>query len=409
LQAISTLMKKITSLETNQIHIPFEDTQIAFASKNNFQLNKSYWIFAIMNLNWLVKLGTFFIKLFLFLHFPIKKLIKITIFQQFCGGESIDECNSTIKRLEESRIGTILDYSVEGEENQKSFLITKNEILKTIQKAQNNSTIPFAVFKITGIFNSELLEKFQAEQAFNATESEYFEESKAFLLEICQLSSDLNVKLFIDAEESWIQNSIDELCYSMMKKFNQKKAIIFNTFQMYRVDMLENLQLATENAKKENYFLGVKLVRGAYLEKERQRAHEEEYSEPIHKEKWATDRDFNLGLSHCLENLAITHFCIGTHNEESCLLLCKLMQQKAIPTNHPQIYFAQLLGMSDNISYNLAAKGYNVAKYVPYGPVDAVMPYLFRRAEENSSIAGQTSREFALLQKEVSRRKNNEK
>jgi proline dehydrogenase len=409
LQAISNTMKQTNSSETKQLNLSFEDTEIAFASKNNFQLTKSYWIFAIMNLNWLVKLGTFLIKLFLFLHFPIKKLIKLSIFQQFCGGESIDESNSTIKRLSESKIGTILDYSVEGEESQKSFLLTKNEIIKTIQKASNNDSIPFAVFKMTGIFSTELLEKFQTELIFSDTESENFQDSKSYLLEICQLSSDLGVQLFVDAEESWIQNSIDVLTYEMMLRFNQEKAIIFNTYQMYRVDMLDNLRLAIETAKKSNYFLGVKLVRGAYLEKERQRAHEEEYSEPLHKEKWATDKDFNLGLSHCLDNIANTTFCIGTHNEESCLTLCRLMFDRFIPNNHPNIYFAQLLGMSDNISYNLAAHGYNVAKYVPYGPVDAVMPYLFRRAEENSSIAGQTSREFTLLQKEVSRRKNNEK
>lgn len=403
-------MSQIPSSDAKQFNLSFEDTEIAFASKNNFQLNKSYWIFAIMNLNWLVKLGTFFIKLFLFLHFPIKKLIKASIFQQFCGGESIEACNSTIKKLSDSKIGTILDFSVEGEDNQKSFRLTKDEILKTIQKAHANpNDIPFAVFKITGIFNSELLEKHQAEENFNNQEKAYFEESKSFLREICQLSANLKVRLFIDAEESWIQNSIDDLCYEMMGIFNNENAIIYNTYQMYRTDMLDNLTLALKKAKENNYFLGVKLVRGAYIEKERQRAHEEEYSEPIHKEKIGTDKDFNLGLRFCVENLNQIHFCIGTHNEESCLLLCQLMDQKRIAKNNPNIYFAQLLGMSDNISYNLAAQGYNVAKYVPYGPVSAVMPYLFRRAEENSSIAGQTSREFALLKKEVSRRKNNEK
>ncbi|MFM6947881.1 MAG: proline dehydrogenase family protein [Aquirufa sp.] len=402
-------MSQTPMSETKQIPLSFEDTEIAFASKNNFQLNKSYWIFAIMNLNWLVKLGTFFIKLFLFLHFPIKKLIKASIFQQFCGGESIDACNSTIKNLSNSNIGTILDFSVEGEENQKSFRATKEEILKTIQKAHNNPSIPFAVFKITGIFHTELLEKYQAEEQLSGQELANFEESKSFLLEICQLSADLGVRLFIDAEESWIQNSIDDLCYEMMAKFNKETAIIYNTYQMYRVDMLENLNIAHQEAIKNHYFLGAKLVRGAYIEKERQRAHEEEYSEPIHKEKSGTDKDFNLGLQFCLANLDNIHFCIGTHNEESCFLLCQLMHEKGIEKNHPNIYFAQLLGMSDNISYNLAANGYNVAKYVPYGPVSAVMPYLFRRAEENSSIAGQTSREFALLKKEVSRRKNNEK
>ena len=402
-------MSQITSSETKQFNLSFEDTEIAFASKNNFQLNKSYWIFAIMNLNWLVKLGTFFIKLFLFLHFPIKKLIKASIFQQFCGGESIEACNSTIKSLSDSQIGTILDFSVEGEENQKSFRSTKEEILKTIHKAHSNPSIPFAVFKLTGIFNTEILEKYQAEDKLNKQELADFEESKLFLKEICQLSADLKVRLFIDAEESWIQNTIDDLCYEMMATFNRETAIIYNTYQMYRIDMLDNLQMAYQKALENNYFLGVKLVRGAYIEKERQRAHEEEYSEPIHKEKSGTDKDFNLGLQFCLENIERIHFCIGTHNEESCLLLCQLMNEKVIAKNHPNIYFAQLLGMSDNISYNLAANGYNVAKYVPYGPVSAVMPYLFRRAEENSSIAGQTSREFALLKKEVSRRKNNEK
>jgi len=403
-------MNQVSPSNTSVLNLSFEDTKIAFASKNNFQLNKSYWIFAIMNLNWLTKLGTFFIKLFLFLHFPIKKLIKASIFEQFCGGESIEACNSTIKNLSDSQIGTILDFSVEREENQKSFRNTKDEILLTIQKANTNPTsIPFAVFKITGIFNSELLEKYQAEETLDSQEIANFEESKTFLMEICQLSADLNVRLFIDAEESWIQNSIDELSYEMMAKFNKETAIIYNTYQMYRTDMLENLILAHKKSNDHNYFLGVKLVRGAYIEKERQRAHEEEYSEPIHKEKIGTDKDFNLGLRFCVENLEKIHFCVGTHNEESCLLLCQLMNEKGIANNNSNIYFAQLLGMSDNVSYNLAAHGYNVAKYVPYGPVSAVMPYLFRRAEENSSIAGQTSREFALLKKEVSRRKNNEK
>jgi proline dehydrogenase len=229
--------------------------------------------------------------------------------------------------------------------------------------------------------------------------------SKAYLLEICQKAFDLQVKLFIDAEESWIQNSIDLLAYEMMEKFNKNSVIIYNTFQMYRVDMLGNLTNAIKSAKDQHYFLGVKLVRGAYLEKERQRSHEENYSEPLHKNKHDTDRDFNAAVDLCLHKLETVYFCVGTHNEESCVLLCDKMNALGISTNHPQIHFAQLLGMSDNISYNLAHFGYNVAKYVPYGPIESVMPYLFRRAEENSSIAGQTSREFALIKKEVNRRK----
>ena len=384
--------------------LSFEDTHIAFASKNNLALQKAYWIFAIMNQNWIVKLGTFFIKLFLFLHFPIKKLIKTTIFQQFCGGESIEDCENTIQGLNKVSIGTILDYSVEGEENEKSFQKTKNEILKTIEKAHQELSIPFAVFKVTGIFSSELLEQFQL-GPLDEEDEHSFQLSKEYLHEICQKAFDLQVKLFIDAEESWIQNSIDLLSYEMMEKFNKNEVIIYNTFQMYRVDMLGNLSNAIKSAKDQQYFLGVKLVRGAYLEKERQRSHEENYSEPLHKNKQDTDRDFNAGVDLCLNHLETVYFCIGTHNEESCIQLCDKMNSKGIPNNHKQIHFAQLLGMSDNISYNLAHFGYNVAKYVPYGPIESVMPYLFRRAEENSSIAGQTSREFALIKKEVNRRK----
>ena len=395
--------KSSTSSSTN---LSFEDTKIAFASKDDFQLKKSYWIFATMNQNWLVNLGTFFIKLFLFLHFPIKKVIKSTIFAQFCGGETIDGCESTIQELEKASIGTILDYSVEGEESEKSFQKTKEEILKTIRKSAQNPAIPFAVFKVTGIFQSELLEKAQTESEFSEDEQELFDHSKEILNEICALAYELNVRLFIDAEESWIQTTIDQLTYEMMAKYNHKTAIIYNTFQMYRHDMLANLTEAIATAEEKKYYLGVKLVRGAYLEKERQKAHEDEYSEPLHVCKEDTDRDYDLGVELCLKHVERVHFCMGTHNEASCLRLCDAMNALQIPSNHPNIYFAQLLGMSDNISYNLAASGYNVAKYVPYGPVDAVMPYLFRRAEENSSIAGQTSREFALLQKEVNRRNN---
>lgn len=385
--------------------LSFEDTKIAFSSKTDFKLRKSYWIFAAMNQIWIVKLGTFFIKLLLFLHFPIKKLIKSTLFEQFCGGESIEECQKIITELHKGKIGTILDYSVEGEESEKSFQKTKSEIQETIRKAHQDSAIPFAVFKMTGIFQVELLEEFQTESGLTEENEAAFQHSKDILTDICQLAADLHVKLFIDAEESWIQTTIDVLAYEMMEKFNKDEAIIFNTYQMYRVDMLANLTEAITTAETKAYHLGVKLVRGAYLEKERLRAHEDEYSEPLHKEKEATDHDFNQGMLLCLEHIGAVNFCLGTHNEASCLQLTQAMAEAHIPNNHSHIYFAQLLGMSDNISYNLAAAGYNVAKYVPYGPVESVMPYLFRRADENSSIAGQTSREFSLLQKEVRRRK----
>ena len=386
--------------------ISFDNTEIAFRSKNRQDLQRAYLLFQIIGAPSIVKIGKILTPLALRMRLPIKGLIKSTIFKQFCGGETIDGCESTIQELEKAKIGTILDYSVEGEESEKSFQKTKEEILKTIRKSAENPAIPFAVFKVTGIFKAELLEKAQTEAELTEEEQELFDHSKDLLMEICDLAHALKVRLFIDAEESWIQTTIDQLTYEMMAKYNQETAIIYNTFQMYRHDMLANLKEAIAAAEEKNYFLGVKLVRGAYLEKERQKAHEDEYSEPLHVCKEDTDRDYDLGVELCLKHVDRVHFCMGTHNESSCLRLCDAMNALQIPSNHPNIYFAQLLGMSDNISYNLAASGYNVAKYVPYGPVDAVMPYLFRRAEENSSIAGQTSREFALLQKEVNRRNN---
>jgi proline dehydrogenase len=385
--------------------VSFEDTSIAFASKSNLQLKKIYLLFASMNQNWLVKLGTFFIKLFLFLHFPIKKLIKITVFEQFCGGENLQECNKTIENLDKAHIGTILDYSVEGEDNEKSFDKTTKEISLTIEKANQNTAIPFAVFKVTGIGSAELLEKVQNENTLDEDEIEAFERIRNRMDSLCEKASKLNVRIFVDAEESWIQDTIDKLTYEMMEKYNHEQCVVYNTFQMYRKDMLQNLKQATQQARNSHYFLGVKLVRGAYMEKERQRAHEDNYCEPVHETKAYTDHDFNVAMEYTVENKDVISVCVGTHNEYSCKYLVDLMVQHQIEPRDKHFYFAQLLGMSDNISYNLSKAGYNVAKYVPYGPVDAVMPYLFRRAEENTSVAGQASREFTLIKREIVRRK----
>lgn len=394
-----------TKIITKSPKVSFEDTSIAFSYKSNFELKKVYLIFATMNQNWLVKLGTFFIKLFLFLHFPIKKLIKSTVFQQFCGGETLQECNKTIENLDKVHIGTILDYSVEGEDDEKSFDKTAQEILSTIEKANQNIAIPFAVFKITGIGSAELLEKIQLEQPLYEEEKEAFERVRVRMNLLCGRAASLNVKIFIDAEESWIQDVIDTLTYEMMAKYNHTKCLVYNTFQMYRKDMLGNLKVANENARKNNYALGVKLVRGAYMEKERQKAHEDNYCEPVHETKADTDNDYNDALVYAIENREVISICVGTHNEYSCKYLVDLMQQYNIAPSDSHFYFAQLLGMSDNISFNLSKSGYNVAKYVPYGPVDAVMPYLFRRADENTSVAGQASREFVLIKREMVRRK----
>lgn len=382
----------------------FNDTKIAFENKSDSDLRKSYLLFSIMNQNWIVKLGTFFIKLFIYFHFPIKKIIKLTIFKQFCGGEYITDCQETIESLKKYKIGTILDYSVEGGENIHAFIQVKNEIKKTVEKASMEEGIPFAVFKISGIFETEVLEDFQSEKGLNDNQQVSFQGSKELLKEICEYAYRMDVRLFIDAEESWIQGTIDFLVYEMMRAYNLEKPIIYNTYQLYRVDMFENLEKSIKKALKEKYYLGAKLVRGAYMEKERQRSHEENYSEPIFKTKEETDQSYNQGVELCLRYINRIGLCIGTHNETSCLKLCRIMEEKGLPENHPNIYFSQLLGMSDNISFILAKEGYNVAKYVPYGPVNSVMPYLFRRAEENKSIRGQSSREYNLLKIELKRR-----
>jgi proline dehydrogenase len=394
---------------TKNHHLSFEDTSVAFAHQSDSKLRKTYLIFAMMNQNWLVKIGTFFIKLILKLGLPVKFLIKKTLFSQFCGGESIETCQKTIENLAKGKIGTILDYSVEGEDNEKDFDKTTEEIVKTIKKAAlQKSNIPFSVFKVSGIGSVELLEKVQElEEELTIEDKAAFERVHNRIDRLCKLASELNVKIFLDAEETWIQDVIDNICYQMMRKYNVGgQTIVYNTYQLYRWESLDNLIKACEEGRKLGYTIGGKLVRGAYIEKERRRAAEKKYKSPIHITKEETDVDFNKAVHYAIENIDILSICLGTHNEESCLLCIELMKKYGISHDDTRIWFAQLLGMSDNISYNLANSGFNVAKYVPYGPVEAVMPYLFRRAEENSSIAGQSSREFLLVKKERERRIN---
>ena len=386
--------------------VSFEDTSIAFSSQSDFTLRKTYWLFASMNKAWLVKLGTFFIKIALRLHLPIKFLIRNTIFEQFCGGETIHDCEQTIKKLHHVQIGTILDYSVEGEDTERSFDETTLEILRTIERASESEDIPFSVFKVTGVASTELLEAIQIGDSLNKEQKAEFERVMQRVDVLCRRAHERNVRIFIDAEESWIQDTIDSLAYEMMDRYNHERPVVYNTYQMYRWESMAHLQRDTVEARDKGYYLGVKLVRGAYLEKERLRAHEEEYQDPIQPTKEATDQDFDAAIDFCLEHRDTISMCLGTHNEASCRYAIQQMQELGISPSDPHIYFAQLLGMSDNISYNLANAGYNVAKYVPYGPVDTVMPYLFRRAEENKSIAGQSSREFNLISAELKRRKN---
>lgn len=384
--------------------VNFDNTEIAFKQKSNVELNKAYWLFKIIGSNFLTKVGPPVTNFFLNIGLPIKGAIKATIFQQFCGGETIEECNHTIAQLAKGKVGTILDYSVEGEEEEHVFDATREEIIRTILRADGDPNIPITVFKITGIGRFALLEKLDAKQPLTESEQVEFERVKARCLKICQTAFDKNVPIMIDAEETWIQDTIDELAIDMMRRFNKERLIVYNTYQMYRHDKLADMKADHLIAKESGFILGVKMVRGAYMEKERARAAEKGYPSPIQPNKEASDRDYNASLDYCLEHINEIGIVCGTHNEESCKKLILLIADKGIEVNHPHIYFAQLLGMSDNLSFNLANAGYNVTKYVPYGPIEAVMPYLFRRAQENTSVAGQTGRELLLIQKEKNRR-----
>lgn len=384
--------------------IDFNNTEIAFAHKSNQSLKKASLLFKSFNYPFLVEKGPGIASFLLSIKAPIKSLIRSTIFEQFCGGETIQECSKTIKQLSDSHIGTILDYSVEGEENEENFISTFNEIKNTIDIASDNSNIPFSVFKTTGIGRFALLEKVSSKKELNALENEEYQKFKKRFHDLCEHAYNKKVRLFVDAEETWIQSAIDDLTYEMMKLFNRKNAIVYNTIQCYRNNRLEHVK---EISQKLDCYVGYKLVRGAYMEKERERAQLMGYPSPIQADKQSTDKEYNSVLEYCVKNNNKIAICAGTHNEDSCLFLSELQNQLNIDNNDKRIFYAQLLGMSDHISFNLSKLGYNVAKYVPYGPIKSVLPYLGRRAKENSSVKGQAGRELALINKELNRRKLN--
>lgn len=383
--------------------VSFDNTENAFKAKSNSDLTKSYWLFKLISNPALVKLGATFAPLSLNIGF--KGLIKSTIFKQFVGGETIHDCNATISELGKYNIGTILDYSVEGKQSETDFDACLKETLETIEKAKHEKHIPFCVFKVTGLARFALLEKVSANKTLADTEKSEYERVRQRVNTICKAAHDANQAIFIDAEESWIQQAIDDLADESMKAFNSQKPIVYNTYQLYRHDRLDFIKKSFEKAQEGNYFLGAKLVRGAYMEKERARAIENNYPSPINANKEATDKLYNEALLFCIENINKIAICAGTHNEYSSAYLAQLMAEKNISHNHPHIAFAQLFGMSDHISYNLSLDNYHVAKYVPYGPVKEVLPYLIRRAQENTSVKGQTGRELSLIIKEKQRRK----
>lgn len=387
--------------------ISFDNTEVAFRGKTNADLKRAYWLFKIVGSPAMVKFGKWATNIALKLRLPIKGIIKRTIFRQFCGGESIKESSKASLELAERNVRTILDYSVEGKTAEADFDATVAEIVRTVEAGKDNANIPFAVFKVSGICRYDLLAAANRDRNdLNAKDLADFEVLLGRISTICMAAHDNNVPVFIDAEESWIQNTIDVLAYEMSLLFNRERVIVYNTIQLYRHDRLAFLESEIKRAKEENFFLGVKLVRGAYMEKERNRATEKGYPSPIQRDKSAADQDFNLALELAVKEIDRVSFCAGTHNEDSSNYLVELLEKAGISPEDPRAYFAQLLGMSDHISFNLAYHNYRVAKYVPYGPIREVLPYLIRRADENTSVAGQTGRELSLIIKERKRRKS---
>lgn len=384
--------------------LSFDNIENAFKHRSDTELKKAYWLFNVVGRSWMVGLGRRFAAPSL--SFGLKGVIKNTIFEHFCGGESIKECDKTIHRLADGGVGTILDLSVEGKTNEESLDATSKELVALAKHAAHNKDIPFCVFKVTGVARFELLEKVSAEEELSESETAEWKRAVARVEAICKQAHDGDVPVLIDAEESWVQEAIDSVARDMMAKFNKRRAIVFNTYQMYRHDRLAYLKSDYEKAVAGKYLLGVKLVRGAYMEKERARASAKGYASPINKDKPATDRAYNQALEFCIKHIDRFALCAGTHNADSSMYLADLMSKAGLANNDKRVWFAQLLGMSDNISYNLAAAGYNVAKYVPYGPVKEVLPYLIRRAQENTSVKGQTGRELSLIKDELQRRKD---
>jgi len=386
--------------------INFENIKVAFADKSDKDLSRAYLLFKTISNPIISNTLTAFIKVAMWLHLPINWAIKATVYKHFCGGTTIENSQATIEKLWESHIGTILDFSAEGKENEEDFNLAMNETIASIQKAKLESSIPFSVFKPTGLARFALLEKISNNS--NLTKEEEIEKTifEGRIENICQTASDNKVPLFIDAEESWIQDAIDDIAIKMMQKFNKNEACIFNTLQLYRNDRVDHLEMLFKLATEEKFFVGLKLVRGAYHEQEIERAKEKGYNCPVHTIKENTDIDYNKALTICIENIDFVSVCAGTHNEESSALLVELLNKHNISKDDKRVYFSQLLGMSDHISYNAAKEGFNVVKYVPYGPVKDVLPYLIRRAEENTSISGQMGRELTNIIEEKKRRRN---
>ncbi len=384
--------------------IDFNNTENAFISKSNADLNKAYVLFKTIASPQIVRMGAQMLNLALKIHFPINWAVKPTIYQHFVGGESIQSSNAAIRKLEKYNVKAILDYSVEGKEEEEDIQLAFEETLRAIKNAGQDPNIPFAVFKPTAMGGSLVLEKASLGTAMTPTEQKEESQFRARVHELCKTAYESNIPILIDAEHSWYQNIIDEVTNAEMALFNKEKAIVFNTFQMYRHDRLAFLDQSYKMALAGNYFLGAKFVRGAYMEIERERAARKGYNDPIQPDKETTDKDYNAALKYCLERIDRISIFNGTHNEFSTQYMIDEMEKLGLAKNDHRCWFSQLYGMSDHISFNVSKTGYNVAKYLPYGPVKHVMPYLLRRAEENTSAQGQSGRELSFIMIEKHRR-----
>ncbi|AOR27098.1 proline dehydrogenase [Formosa sp. Hel1_33_131] len=384
--------------------VDFNNTKIAFHLKSDLELERAYFLFKMISIEPLVRIGTAATNFALKAHLPVEGLIRSTVFDHFCGGVNEQDCVPTIDKMYASKVYSVLDYSVEGKGVESQFDLALETILKLIEFSKDKEALPIAVFKPSAFGSFDLYQKISEKKTLTASENEQWERIKNRFEKVCASGKLNNVKILIDAEESWIQDAVDDLILELMQTFNTDALIVYSTLQTYRWDRLDYLKEIHAKAKQNNFKLGFKVVRGAYMEKERNRAKELGYKSPICGTKEITDALFNDTITYILSNLDSIHLFIGTHNEESSQLALELMETSKISNNDARVWFGQLYGMSDHISYNLAEQGYNVAKYVPFGPVKDVMPYLIRRAEENTSVAGQTSRELSLIKKEKQRR-----
>ncbi|RIY36566.1 proline dehydrogenase [Capnocytophaga canis] len=389
----------------------FSDTQTAFALKDNFELGRAYWLFRFIGNNSLIGIGTTMTNLSLKLHLPVEWLIRKTVFNQFCGGVSEENCKPVIQKMYEKGVSSILDYSVEGKEDEASFEATFKKTMEIIDFVHENRKqgTPFAVFKPTGFGKIDIYQKISEKQQLTDEEQQAWERIVERFDQACGKAASYKLPIMIDAEESWMQDAADQLIEQMMQKYNKEEAIVYNTLQMYRHDRLDYLKGLHQRAIENGFYIGVKVVRGAYMEKENARAQEKGYISPICISKQATDDNYNSAIVYILEHIDRISLFAGTHNEKSTGLVMDLVEEKGLKHNDKRIWLAQLYGMSDHISFNAAKMGYNVAKYLPFGPVREVMPYLIRRAQENTSVAGQTGRELTLLKREYDRRKKQKK